>query len=147
VHKAVHVVTNDEIPSVETSNTDSQGAAAASNDGDKTDKAASVPGSEDSKQSKPGISVPGVLSNGTLAQARAALETLKHDRQALANNYDKIEHRLAETDDEALRQSYSDILATRDKTLARNAQQISQMENAIRAAQDASGQGGTNETQ
>lgn len=148
-HKAAHVFTNDEIPSVAVPVTEPSSPANAADNQENASKPDTPAVAEDknTRGTKSGISVPGVLKNGTLDQARAALETLKHDREAFISNYDKIEKRLSETDDDALRQTYSDILASRESTLAKNAKAIADTENAIRAAQDADLQGGKNETQ
>lgn len=150
-HKAARVVTNDEIPSVAVPVADpSPASSTADAKANSTDgpKAASESSAKDpgSKNSKAGITIPGVLTSGTLEQARSALDTLKHDRQAFLNNYDKIQQRLNDTDNEALRQSYMGIMATRDSTLARNAKQIADTENAIQAAEAAGAQGDNHET-
>lgn len=148
--KAAHVVTNDEIPSVtpdpgtqasasltensHTANLDKRSSAA-----DRTEtRGTATPG-------KGGITVPGLLANGTLQEAQNLLQTLKHDRLLLVDNYDKIERKLAETNDDSLRQVYSESLARRDARLAEKDQSIAQLENAVSAARDA--QGGNNETQ
>ncbi len=153
-HKAERVITNDDIPSV-TPAPDSAAtmpAADASDNKETTGNNASAAASPLSKDkagtpSKSGITVPGFLNNGSLAQAQALLEGLKHDHQALIDNYDKIEKKLAETDDESLRQVYSDSLARRNQTMARNEKAIADTESAIHAAQAADAQGDTNETQ
>jgi hypothetical protein len=149
-HKAARVVTNDEIPSV-TPDPGPQTSAALSenNRTASSDKPSSAAGRPETRGTaapgKGGITVPGVLANGTLQEAQNALDTLKHDRQLLKDNYDKIERKLAETNDDSLRQVYSESLARRDTRLAEKDKSIAQLENAIRAARDA--QGGNNETQ
>ncbi len=146
-HKAARVITNDEIPSVAVPQGEPQAGASEpeQNATASSTAAKGAPEAKASKDSKSGITVPGVLSNATLEQARAALGTLKHDREAFINNYDKIQHELSQTENPALRQSFLDILATREKTLARNSKEISDLESAIQAAQNA--QGGDHETQ
>lgn len=145
--KAARVVTNDEIPSVivpvsePASRGGSSDAKEASDAGASSSPASKDPGSK-SKSSNTGITVPGLLTNGTVEQAKATLESLKHDRQLLLNNYDKIEKKMAETNDDSLRQVYSDSLARRDETLARNDKAIADMENAIRSASGSDAQGG-----
>jgi hypothetical protein len=86
-----------------------------------------------------------LLANGTLQEAQNLLQTLKHDRQLLVDNYDKIEHKLAETNDDSLRRVYSESLARRNASLAEKDKSIVQLEDAVSAARDA--QGGNNETQ
>lgn len=145
--KAARVVTNDEIPSVIVPVSEPVSRGGSSDAKDAPDAAASSstaskdPGSK-SKSSNTGITVPGLLTNGTVEQAKATLESLKHDRQLLLNNYDKIEKKMAETNDDSLRQVYSDSLARRDETLARNDKAIADMENAIRSAPGSDAQGG-----
>ena len=144
--KAARVVTNDEIPSVivpvsEPSRGGSSDAKDAPDAAASSSTTGKDPGSK-SKSSNNGITVPGLLTNGTVEQAKATLESLKHDRQLLLNNYDKIEKKMAETNDDSLRQMYSDSLARRDETLARNDKAIADMENAIRSAQGSDAQGG-----
>jgi hypothetical protein len=153
--KAAHVITNDEIPSVATPGTASASGSANANTSDGTDTSpnpassstAKVSDQKPSGNSKSAITVPGLLNNGSLRQAQALLEGLKHDRQALLDNYDKIEKKLADTNDDSLRQVYSDSLARRNETLARNEKAIADTESAIHAAQSADAQGGKNETQ
>ena len=93
------------------------------------------------KNSKSGVTVPGLLTNGTLQQAQTLLENAKHDRQALIDNYDKIRRKLAETNDESLRRVYADSLARRDQSLAKQDKVIAEIESAIRAAQGANAEG------
>lgn len=151
-HKAARVVTNDEIPSVtpvSVSPANSSSADEKANITTDASSAGATPAARDQsgKTSKSGITVPGLLNNGSLEQAKALLEGLKHDRQALLDNYDKIEKKLAETDDDSLRRIYSDSLARRHETMARNEKAIAETESAIQAAQAADAQGGKNETQ
>jgi len=152
-HKAAHVFTNDEIPSVASPVADSSSATGNSSITDTKDNSASIttpstaPSSKDAKNSKSGITVPGLLANGSLAQAQALLEGLKHDHQALIDNYDKIEKKLADTDDDSLRRVYSDSLSRRNEVMTRNEEAIADTESAIHAAQAADAQGDTHETQ
>jgi hypothetical protein len=98
-----------------------------------------VAGSEPSKpadmNSGARITVPGLLEQATLSQARATLESLKHDEQVLLRRYAQIQEKLTSGTDEHLRKLYSDSLARRDQTLARKRAQIEQVEKAIAAAE------------
>ena len=148
--KAARVITNDEIPSATIPASDSLPRTNMSDGKDKSNissESVPVPATKATaaNQSSSGITIPGVLTNGSVQDARAALETLKHDREAFISNYEKIQRRLNETDDEALRQTYADVMATRESTLAKNAKAIADTESAIRNAENAQ-QGGHNET-
>lgn len=81
------------------------------------------------------ITVPGLLEQATLSQARATLESLKHDEQVLLRRYAQIQEKLTSGTDEHLRRLYSDSLARRDQTLARKRAQMGQVEKAIAAAE------------
>jgi hypothetical protein len=143
--KAARVVTNDEIPSVTpiaqlsapTGVSDTEKATA--NDAKSSNPAA--PKDKSANASKSGITIPGLMSNGSVQQAQTLLESLKQDRQKLLDNYDKIEKKLAETNDDSLRRVYSDSMARRNETLARNDKAIADTESAIHAAQAADAQG------
>lgn len=87
------------------------------------------------KDSGPRITVPGLLEQATLGQARATLESLKRDEQVLLRRYAQIQEKLTSGTDEHLRKLYSDSLARRDQTLARKRAQIEQVEKAIAAAE------------
>lgn len=87
------------------------------------------------KNSGPRITIPGLLEEGTLSQARATLESLKHDEQVLLRRYAQLQEKLTSGTDEHLRQVYSNSLARRDETLARKRAQIEQVEKAIAAAE------------
>ena len=87
------------------------------------------------KDSGARITVPGLLEQATLSQARATLESLKHDEQVLLRRYAQIQEKLTGGTDEHLRKLYSDSLARRDQTLARKRGQIEQVEKAIAAAE------------
>jgi hypothetical protein len=87
------------------------------------------------KDSGPRITIPGLLEEGTLSQARATLEGLKHDEQVLLRRYAQLQEKLTSGTDEHLRQLYSNSLARRDETLARKRAQIEQVEKAIAAAE------------
>ncbi|HKW26032.1 MAG TPA: hypothetical protein VJN48_09635 [Terriglobales bacterium] len=93
----------------------------------------------DTEPSKPDsgarITVPGLLERATLGQARATLESLKHDEHVLLRRYAQIQEKLTSGSDEHLRKLYSDSLARRDQTLARKRAQIEQVEKAIAAAE------------
>ena len=92
----------------------------------------STPAEQDSG---PRITVPGLLEQATLSQARATLESLKHDEQVLLRRYAQIQEKLTSGTDEHLRRLYSDSLARRDQTLGRKRAQIGQVEKAIAAAE------------
>lgn len=98
-----------------------------------------VPATERSKRAEKDsglrISVPGLLEQATLGQARATLESLKRDEQVLLRRYAQIQEKLTSGTDEHLRKLYSDSLARRDQTLARKRAQIEQVEKAIAAAE------------
>lgn len=151
--RAARVVTNDEIPSVSpNSATPASLPLSSSKEEDAADaSSASTSSRPESSSGRPAqvksgtITIPGLLANGNLQEAQKVLEGLQHDRQTLVDNYDKIERKLAETNDESLRRVYSESLANRDARVAEKDKSIAQLENAIRAARDA--QGGTNETQ
>jgi hypothetical protein len=87
------------------------------------------------KDSGARITVPGLLEQAALTQARATLESLKHDEQVLLRRYDQIQEKLNRGTDEHLRKLYSGSLARRDQTLARKRAQIEQVEKAIAAAE------------
>ena len=87
------------------------------------------------KDSGPRITVLGLLEQATLSQARATLESLKHDEQVLLRRYAQIQEKLTSRTDEHLRKLYSDSLSRRDQTLARKRAQIEQVEKAIAAAE------------
>jgi hypothetical protein len=148
-HKAARLVTNDEIPSVEVPSTPVSTAASSSDPGLEPVSSANsnLKTENDKSASKSGITIPGLLNHSTVQQAQTVLESLKHDHQALIDNYEKIEKKLAETNDESLRRVYSDSLARRNETMSRNEKAIADVENAIRMAQGGDGQGGGNETQ
>ncbi|HYL95966.1 MAG TPA: hypothetical protein VET69_09190 [Terriglobales bacterium] len=92
----------------------------------------STPGEKDSGAR---ITVPGLLEQATLSQARATLESLKHDEQVLLRRYAQVQEKLTSGTDEHLRRLYSDSLARRDQTLGRKRAQIEQVEKAIAAAE------------
>lgn len=143
--KAARVITNDEIPSV--TPVAQVAAPAGTADSDKavakedSTSSPAAPKDKSANVSKSGITVPGLLSNGSLQQAQSLLESLKQDRQRLLDNYDKIERKLAETNDDSLRRVYSESLDRRNETMARNDKAIADTESAIRAAQAADAQG------
>jgi hypothetical protein len=147
--KAARVVTNDEIPSVSVIETSSGSAVSSANgngaaDPSSTaspDKSAEKPSSNPPRNLKGGVNVPGLLSHGTLDEAKALLDSLKHDRQALIDNYDKIEQKMANTDSDSLRRVYSESLARREETLAQNQKSIDDTQKAIEQVQDQNGQG------
>jgi hypothetical protein len=145
--KASRVVTNDEIPSAppvaQASSSVSESDNKQSAEGATDHSDAQATNAQPAGASKSGINVPGFLSNGTVQQAQALLETLKQDHQKLIDNYDKIEKKMAETNDDSLRRVYSESLARRNETLARNEKAIADTESALRAAQAADAQGGT----
>lgn len=87
------------------------------------------------KDSGARITVPGLLEQATLSQARATLESLKHDEQVLLRRYAQIQEKLTSGTDEHLRRLYSDSLGRRDQTLGRKRAQIEQVEKAITAAE------------
>ena len=146
VRKAARVITNDDIPSAPTAPEPSPKAVGP--DSPQTSPATNAsrapeakPSGSEGKSSKSGVTVPGLLTNGTLQQAQTLLENAKHDRQALTDNYDKIRRKLAETNDESLRRVYADSLARRDQSLAKQDKVIAEIESAIRAAQGANAEG------
>lgn len=153
--KPTHIVTNDEIPSVPQAASmqeDSKGSAGSTEAtaGDDTTKAAGNKQAANSKAAQAhskgqGVNVPGLLTDGTLDEAKALLGSLKHDRQALLDNYDKIQRKLADEQDDSLRRVYSDSLARRDETLAKNQKQIDDTEKAIQIAVQARGEQGDNQ--
>ncbi len=69
------------------------------------------------------------------------LESLKHDRQALQANYDKLERQMGSTDSDALRRVYAESLSRRDESLDKNQKSIDALESAIKQAQDRDAQG------
>jgi hypothetical protein len=80
------------------------------------------------------VTVPGLLQEASVSQARAILESLQQDEEVLLRRYAQIQEKLSRESDEHLRQLYSNSLARRDETLARKRWQIEQVERAIRAA-------------
>lgn len=80
------------------------------------------------------ITIPGLLQEASVSEARAILKSLQHDEEVLLRRYAQIQEKLSRESDEHLRQLYSDSLARRDETLARKRRQIEQVEKAIRAA-------------
>jgi hypothetical protein len=97
--------------------------------------ASTEPSQPAEKDSGARITVPGLLEQATLSQARATLESLKHDEQVLLRRYAQIQEKLTSGTDEHLRRLYSDSLARRDQTLGRKRAQIGQVEKAIAAAE------------
>lgn len=83
------------------------------------------------------ISVPGLLEEGSLSQARELLSSLQRDEQVLLRRYAQIEQKLSTETDAHLRQLYSNSLARREATLARKRAQIQQVEKAIGTAERA----------
>ena len=81
------------------------------------------------------VSVPGLLQEGSLQEARALLKSLQHDEEVLLRRYAQIEAKLAGEKDEHLRQLYSNSLGRRDETLARKRGQIAQVTKAIGVAE------------
>ena len=80
------------------------------------------------------VTVPGLLQEGSVGEARALLKSLQQDEEVLLRRYAQIQEKLSRESDEHLRQLYSNSLARRDETLARKRRQIEQVEKAIRAA-------------
>jgi len=145
-HRAARVITNDDIPSVATAPEPSPKVAGSdSKDIFPSTNSSAEPGAKPSpsqtKNSKPGVTVKGLLTNGSLQQAQALLENAKHDRQTLIDNYDKVRRKLAETNDESLRRVYSDSLARQDESLARQDKIIAEVESAIRATRGENAEG------
>ncbi len=147
--KAARVITNDEIPSVRIPDSsptagqpssDPTSAVVASNSAP-ADATRDKPSAQPPRDLKKGINVPGVLANGTVEQAKAMLESLKHDRQALEANYDKVERQMGSTDSDALRRVYAESLSRRDESLDKNQKSIDALESAIKQAQDRDAQG------
>lgn len=83
------------------------------------------------------ITVPGLLEEASLGQARDFLSSLQRDEQVLLRRYAQIEQKLSAETDTQLRQLYSNSLARREETLARKRAQIQQVEKAIGAAERA----------
>jgi hypothetical protein len=81
------------------------------------------------------ITVPGLLQEASLSQARAILKSLQHDEEVLLRRYAQIEEKLAGEQDEHLRRLYSDSLSRREETLARKREQIARVQKAIKAAE------------
>jgi hypothetical protein len=94
-----------------------------------------APSTATEKDRGPRITIPGLLENGTLSQARATLESLKHDEEVLEWRYAQIEEKLNSGTDQHLRKLYTDSLARRDETLARKRRQMEEVEKAIKAAE------------
>lgn len=82
------------------------------------------------------VTVPGLLQEGSLQEARALLRSLRHDEEVLLRRYAQIEAKLAGEKDEHLRQLYSNSLARRDETLARKRGQIAEVTKAIGTAEN-----------
>lgn len=83
------------------------------------------------------ITVPGLLEEASLGQARDFLSSLQRDEQVLLRRYAQIEQKLSTETDTQLRQLYSNSLARREETLARKRAQIQQVEKVIGAAERA----------
>lgn len=81
------------------------------------------------------VTVPGLLQEGSLQEARALLKSLQHDEDVLLRRYAQIE-KLAGEKNEHLRQVYSNSLARREETLARKRGQMEQVSKAIGAAEN-----------
>lgn len=82
------------------------------------------------------VTVPGLLQEGSLQEARALLKSLQHDEDVLLRRYAQIEEKLAGEKNEHLRQVYSNSLARREETLARKRGQMEQVSKAIGAAEN-----------
>jgi hypothetical protein len=95
--------------------------------------AEAAPAGKDTQSAR--LTVPGLLQEGSLQEARALLKSLQHDEEVLLRRYAQIEEKLAGEKDEHLRQLYSNSLARRDETLARKRGQIAQVTKAIGAAE------------
>jgi hypothetical protein len=89
----------------------------------------------DKEQAEARITVPGLLQEASLKEARAILESLKRDEEVLLRRYAQIQEKLSRETDEHLRTLYSNSLARRDETLARKRGQIAEVEKAIRAGE------------
>ncbi|MGE5206224.1 MAG: hypothetical protein ACM3PW_11440 [Chlamydiota bacterium] len=120
---AARVFTNEDL---EAARPEEEGAAPPL---EKAEEKPAAPGKEDAR-----ITVPGLLQEGSVSEARALLKSLQHDEEVLLRRYAQIQDKLSRESDEHLRQLYSNSLARRDETLARKRRQIEQVEKAIRAA-------------
>lgn len=89
----------------------------------------------DKEQAEARITVPGLLPEASLKEARAILESLKRDEEVLLRRYAQIQEKLSRETDEHLRTLYSNSLARRDETLARKRGQMAEVEKAIRAGE------------
>jgi hypothetical protein len=120
---AARVFTNEDL---EAGRLAEEGAAAS------REKADVKPAAQDKEDAR--ITVPGLLQEASVSEARAILKSLQQDEEVLLRRYAQIQEKLSSESDEHLRQLYSNSLARRDETLARKRRQIEQVEKAIRAA-------------
>jgi hypothetical protein len=82
------------------------------------------------------VTVDGLISGGSISDASALLETLKHDEQTMIKRYEQIEGKLSTEQNEQMRKLYTDSLSRREETLANKRDQIRQVETAIHAAEN-----------
>ena len=92
------------------------------------------------------VTVPELLEQATLAEARSILESLKRDEQVLLRRYAQIQEKLATETDAQLRELYTNSLARRDETLARKRKQIEDVRKAMELAEATSPPRGEHET-
>lgn len=82
------------------------------------------------------VTVDGLITGGSISEANALLEALKHDEQTMIRRYEQIEAKLATEQNEQMRRLYTDSLSRREQTLANKRDQIRQVETAIQAAEN-----------
>ena len=136
--KARIVLTDDDLPHHPTPEPDVQPKRA----GTTTEPAPSdnVSGTE-----KPasGINVPGLLTGGSVDDAKNLLDRLHQEEALLIQRFDQIQRELAVTDSAQLRHVYSEALSHREETLARTRKKISDTEQALAAASNEKKEGAT----
>jgi len=82
-----------------------------------------------------GLTVKGLLENGTLDQARQLLNGLKKDQEKLLTRYEWLRQRVSSENNDFLRRLYMNSLSNRDQTLATKQQQIDAVQKAIQSAE------------
>ena len=82
-----------------------------------------------------GLTVKGLLENGTLDQARQLLNGLKKDQEKLLTRYEWLRQKLSTENNDFLRRLYMNSLSNRDQSLATNQQQIDAVQKAIQSAE------------
>jgi hypothetical protein len=99
-----------------------------------TDAKASAEASAKAASGK-GLTVKGLLENGTVEQARQLLNGLRKDKETLLTRYEQLRQKVTTENNDFLRRLYMNSLSNRDHTLATKQQQIDAVQKAIQSAE------------